>query len=226
MLWHQVDVIILEGCPGQNAKKIVKWTNLFYLVDISIQSEYLYAHARRIREDVEFLYPHSYRLHAGFGEAQTGQTFRQRLYQIDVPRHGEMPDLHDQIFVAQHIRQPVIDRLRRFKDRQIQIDPHPLRTVPLVAVYADQTVENQVVDKDLPCRSGRCGRRMGWNWIYRHLVRSLFGDRGGVGVGEIPPQMLAPVEGDQLPGHGGGRQYIADAVRNFRYRRPAAKGHA
>ena len=65
-------------------------------------------------------------------------------------RHRDCAHLHDQVLVAQHVGKFVVDRFGRFENRQVEIDPDPLRAVPFVPVDADQAFDDQVSDEDLP----------------------------------------------------------------------------
>ena len=124
--------------------------DFFYLKVRSGRTRDLYAHARRIGKDIQLFYPHFHGLYAGFAKAEIGEAFCKRLDKIHVSGRCEFPDLHDQVLVAQDVRKPVLDGVRRLQNRQIQVDPNALGSISFVPVHANQTVQHKVVDKDAP----------------------------------------------------------------------------
>ncbi len=132
------------------------------------------ANAGGVGEDVELLDPDDGATHPPVVEAQPGDALGQGLDQVDVARIASTPDLVDQGLVADNAGQAIVVDSGIVDQRQIDINSNALSAVALVAVDADQHVDDEVADEHSTRERNRIGlsQRLD-HGTFRHVVRFL-----------------------------------------------------
>src|SRR5688572_11491054 len=154
---------------------------------------------------------------APIGKAGGGDAFGERLNQMHMALGDNALDLANDNLVAHDVADIVLQRVRAFTNRQVDVDDDALGFGLFMLVDAERSYNLEVAHENVAQPHLAAGHMVGEPRLVAHLELLLhIHDVGG-----LPNQMLAAVEGDHLPGHGGRGEDETKRLRYFLRRRSA-----